>query len=96
MINFKCRDIAPLTNIFYFLNLEQISLVCFTCSEYKTEYKKARECINKARKKDCKFNDDVLDITARINNPFCSQGTSKSLSTMLQLAVSIIPFMFFA
>ncbi|KAJ7390755.1 hypothetical protein OS493_022313 [Desmophyllum pertusum] len=67
-----------------------------TCSEYKTEYKKARECINKARKKDCKFNDDVLDITARINNPFCSQGTSKSLSTMLQLAVSIIPFMFFA
>ena len=71
-----------LTSVFY-----------YPCSEYKT----ARECINRAREDYCYFNTDVLEIITNINNPFCpSDAAAKSVSLMLQLVACIIPLLLFS
>lgn len=79
--------------------LHKISLT-FVCllhySVYKNEYQEARECINKAREQHCNFQQEVLDTTASITNPFCtSRGITNRLSTMLQLVVSVVSLLFF-
>lgn len=65
-----------------------------TCSDYKT----ARECINKAREDHCNFKTGVLAITTNINNPFCpsDHATTKSVSLMLQLVACIIQLLLFS
>ena len=83
----------PQTAIHIYCKFWLISVLVFPRSEYKT----ARECINRAREDYCNFKTEVLAITTEINNPFClSKATTKSVSLMLQLLAWIVPLLLFS
>ena len=86
-------SIPPQTAIHIYCKFWLISVLVFPRSEYKT----ARECINRAREDYCNFKTEVLAITTEINNPFCpSKATTKSVSLMLQLVAWIVPLLLFS